>query len=92
MATNVYIGNLDPQTSSEEVRKALAGLDVNPEDVSLVRDPITGRRRGFGYLAFADERAAALAMERLEGLAIGERKLSVEPGAGQPPTRFVGER
>jgi RNA recognition motif-containing protein len=92
MATQVYVGNLDPLTTSEEVRDAFTSEGYQPAGVKLVRDAITGRRRGFGFVEFQDDRVAAEAIERLDGTPVGGRKLSVQPTPGQQPPRFVGER
>ena len=52
MTTQVYVGNLDPQTSSDEVLDAFSAQGCRPKEVKLVRDALTGRRRGFGFHFF----------------------------------------
>jgi RNA recognition motif-containing protein len=78
MGTRLYVGNLDPSTSSTDLRQALARAGQQVEQLSLVRDPITGRRRGFGFIDFPDERTAARAAEALAGLIVAGRELSIQ--------------
>lgn len=92
MAALVYIGNLGPQTSSDDIREAFSAAGHAPRAVKLVRDPVTGRRRGFGYVELEDEHAAAAAMESLNGASVAGRRLSVEPATSHQRSRFIGER
>ena len=92
MGARLYVGNLEPETTDEELRRAFERAGRSVESVTLVRDPITGRRRGFGFVELADEREAAAAAEALDGLKLRGRKISVGPTPRPHRPRFVGER
>ncbi len=92
MPAELYVGNLDPGTSGDEVRRIFEAAGCRPKQVRLVRDPVTGRRRGFGYVTLESEGELAEALERLEGTALAGRRLSLQPTPGPARRRFVGER
>jgi len=92
MAAQLHVGNLDAGTTSREVREAFEAAGHRPREVRLVRDPVTGKRRGFGFVEFEDQRRVAAANDHLDGATVSGRKLSVQPTPGTRPTRFVGER
>ncbi|KAF3761796.1 polyadenylate binding protein, partial [Cryphonectria parasitica EP155] len=64
--TNVYVKNINPDTSDEEFRE----LFVKYGDItsaSLARDQESGKNRGFGFVNFISHEAAAKAVEELNG-------------------------
>jgi RNA recognition motif-containing protein len=62
MAMKLYVGNLPPQTSSEDLRDLFAQAGT-VESASVVEDRDTGRSRGFGFVEMAtkEEGEAAIA-------------------------------
>lgn len=74
----LYVGNLDFQTTSQELLEFFetnAEGDVNVCDVSVVTGP-DGRSRGFAFVTFYDEADGKAALE-CNGLECNGRELSV---------------
>lgn len=64
--TNVYVKNINPDTSDDEFRELFAKYgDIT--SASLARDQETGKNRGFGFVNFVSHDAAAQAVEELHG-------------------------
>lgn len=64
--TNVYIKNINPDTTDDEFRDLFARYgDITSS--SLARDQETGKNRGFGFVNFISHEAAAKAVEELNG-------------------------
>ena len=76
MGTNVYVGNLSFDVTSEQLEEMFAEFgEVVSGNVITDRD--TGRSRGFGFVEMADGAAAAKAIEALNGKDMGGRALTV---------------
>ena len=75
MAKKLYVGNLAWTTSDEELRDEFskAGTVLS---ASVLKDKMTGRSRGFGFVEMEDSDADA-AIEMLNGKEIGGRKIVV---------------
>ncbi|KAK9509621.1 hypothetical protein O3M35_006889 [Rhynocoris fuscipes] len=52
-ATKLFVGGLSWQTSSEKLRQYF-GMFGTVTDVLIMKDPITQRSRGFGFITFAE--------------------------------------
>lgn len=83
---SIYVGNLSPTTTEEEVRKLFAEFGT-VESVNLLTDRYTGESRGFGFVKM-DNKSAQAAIEALDKKSIDGRALKVseakprEPGGG----------
>jgi cold-inducible RNA-binding protein len=73
---NIYVGNLDFQTTEEELRTAFAAYG-QVDKVSIVTDRDTGQRRGFGFVEMTNNAEADKAIAGLNGSMLGSRALSV---------------
>jgi RNA recognition motif-containing protein len=72
---HVYVGNLDYQTTEEELRELFEPYGT-VERISIPRDYATGNTRGFAFVEMHDE-AAAKAILALNGARFGDRTLVV---------------
>ncbi|MBI5516949.1 MAG: hypothetical protein HY909_24415 [Deltaproteobacteria bacterium] len=80
-----------PDSATEELLRDLfaeSGLTV--EEVSLPRDRMTGRPRGFAFLRLAGPDEVTRALAELHGRILGESSISVRRFNAEPPPR--GER
>jgi RNA recognition motif-containing protein len=85
--TNIYVGNLSYEATEDDLRQAFqAHGEVT--SVAIIKDKMTGRSRGFGFVEMADKNAAnaaiqALNLQEIRGRAItvNEAKPKVEGGA-----------
>ncbi len=63
---NIYIGNLPFSATEDEIREAFAGFgQVN--SVTIIKDKMSGRSRGFGFVEMAEDGEAQNAIQALNG-------------------------
>lgn len=63
---NIYIGNLPFSATEDELRDVFAGYgQVN--SVTIIKDKMSGRSRGFGFVEMADDGEAQNAIQALNG-------------------------
>ncbi|HOM04576.1 MAG TPA: RNA-binding protein [Candidatus Kapabacteria bacterium] len=71
----IYVGNLKFQTTEEELSSLFSQYgDVH--NVKLIRDRVTGRPKGFGFVEM-DEADGNAAIEALNGIEFGGRTIKV---------------
>ncbi|KAJ9253269.1 hypothetical protein DTO207G8_4276 [Paecilomyces variotii] len=74
--TNVYVKNLDPETTDEEFRELFSKYgDITSATVS--RDQETGKSRGFGFVNFSTHESAQAAVDELNDKEYKSQKLYV---------------
>ena len=99
MASKVFVGNLNFNTSREEVETLFSQVG-KPRDVFMPNDRETGRPRGFAFVEFETDDEANNAIEKFNGYELGGRALRVNraeerprgsgPGGGGGGGRFSG--
>ena len=82
--TTLYVGNLPQHSSEEEVRSIFANFG-EVHSVKIVRDRITGRPRGFGFIEMTS-RAAETARRKLNHYSFGGRILRVDAALDRSPS------
>jgi RNA recognition motif-containing protein len=81
MSKKLFIGNLDWNTSEDELKTTFAKFgDV--EEAIIIKD-YAGRSKGFGFVTFTDDAAADKATAELNGAELGSRKINVSEA--RPP-------
>jgi cold-inducible RNA-binding protein len=73
---NIYVGNLDFNSTEEELRAAFEAYG-RVDRVSIVTDRDTGQRRGFAFVEMANDAEGEKAIAALNGATLGGRALSV---------------
>jgi RNA recognition motif-containing protein len=73
---NIFVGNLDFNTSEDEVRQLFETYG-QVDRVSIMTDRETGRSRGFGFVEMTNPEDGEKAIAALNGSAVGGRKLNV---------------
>jgi len=76
MSTNLYVGNLSFNTTSDDL-ETLFGQHGGVSRAQVITDRDTGRSRGFGFVEMADEDGAKAAIEALNGKNHDGRDLTV---------------
>lgn len=73
---NIYVGNLAPDTTEDELRQAFAeyGQVVSAK---IIKDRYTFESRGFGFVEIPNKAQATEAMEKLNGAELGGNILRV---------------
>lgn len=91
MGTRLFVGSLAYETTDDDLRAAFSNAGTC-QSASVVRDRMTGRSRGFGFVEMASEDEARRAIETLNGTELGGRTISVSEarerseGRGAPRT------
>ena len=83
MPSKVFVGNLDFNTTRDEVQSLFAQVG-NVRDVFLPNDRETGRPRGFAFVEYENDGDAAKAIEKFNGFELGGRALRVNAAEDRP--------
>lgn len=84
MATRLYIGNLNWNTTEETLKSALSEGGRTVTDLHMVMDRETGRPRGFAFAEFSSDADAQAAIEALDGMNLEGRDLRVNVAQERP--------
>jgi len=84
---NIFVGNLDFNTSEDELRK-LFEPHGQVDRITILTDRDTGRSRGFGFVEMTNPEEGDKAIAALNGSQIGGRTLNVNEA--RPKTERSG--
>lgn len=76
MGRKLFVGNLPFQTTEDELHGLFSQVDA-VESVTVMRDQMTGRARGFAFIEMATDEGAAKAIDQLNNHELGGRALAV---------------
>ena len=76
MGRKLYVGNLPFAIGENELQDLFAQAGA-VESVTVMRDQMTGRARGFGFVEMATDEDAQKAIDMLHGRDVGGRALTV---------------
>jgi RNA recognition motif-containing protein len=76
MNSKLYVGNMSFKTTETDLRNAF-GQFGSVSDVYIANDRETGRPRGFAFVTFTTEAEAKLAVEKMNGVDLDGRQLTV---------------
>lgn len=82
MANNIYVGGFPYKTTKEELAKLFSACG-RVLSAKVILDRETGRPKGFGFVEMSTDAEAALAVEKLNGSFIGDRKIFAVVGRPQ---------
>jgi RNA recognition motif-containing protein len=77
MGTKLYVGNLNYNTTEEELREVFGEDGRQVQEVAIIMDRETGRPRGFAFVTMATEADAQAAIDALNGQNLGGRTIKV---------------
>ena len=80
---NIFVGNLDFNTSEDELRQ-LFEVHGQVDRVAIMTDRDTGRSRGFGFVEMASAEDGEKAIAALNGSQVGGRTLNVNEARPKP--------
>jgi cold-inducible RNA-binding protein len=89
MGTKVFVGNLSFDTTRERLQELFAQAGEVTE-VTMPTDRMSGRPRGFAFVSFATDEAAAAAIQKLDGQELDGRNLRVNEASAERPQRSFG--
>jgi len=74
--TNIYVGNLSYEATEDDLRQAFeAHGEVT--SVAIIKDKMTGRSRGFGFVEMSDKNQANAAIQALNLQEVRGRAITV---------------
>ena len=76
MSSNIYVGNLTFNTTSDDLERLFAAY-CQVERAQVISDRDTGRSRGFDFVEMASDDEAKTAIEELHGTKVAGRDLPV---------------
>jgi RNA recognition motif-containing protein len=83
---NIFVGNLAFTTTEQDLRTLFEPYGT-VETIRIMNDRETGRSRGFGFVEMPDSRAAADAIDALNGTSLAGRALTVNEARPREPRR-----
>jgi RNA recognition motif-containing protein len=86
---NIYVGNLTPDTTEDELRQAFESYG-EIASVKIIRDGATGESRGFGFIEMPSEDQAKAAINEMNGKELKGNALHVEAGRAKAAAPGMG--
>ncbi len=84
MGRRLYVGNLPYKTTDEDLR-ALFSQAGAVDNVQVMRDSVTGRARGFGFVEMVSDEDAQKAIAQFHQYALDGRALVVNEARPKTP-------
>ena len=88
MASRLFIGNLSFNVADAQLNELFAELNIQIENIRLMRDQTTGRSRGFAFAELAPGVDMAAAITQLNGKVLDGRPLTVNEARPQAQREF----
>jgi RNA recognition motif-containing protein len=73
---NIYVGNLSAKTTDQELREAFESFG-EVDTAKIIKDNVTGRSRGFGFVEMPNQEQAQTAIAEMNGKELGGSALTV---------------
>ena len=91
MAPNLYVGNLDYSTTSDQLAEFFSQAGT-VTSANVISDRQTNRSRGFGFVEMADDAGAKKAIEMFNEKDMNGRILVVNEARPKQPRDSLGPR
>ena len=86
---NIYVGNLSQETTEEDLRHAFEGFG-QIASANIIKDKMSGRSRGFGFVEMPNKEEAQAAISGLNGKELKGRAIIVNEARPRPEGRGGG--
>jgi RNA recognition motif-containing protein len=86
---NIYIGNLAFSVTEDDLRQAFEAFG-QVASASIIKDKVSGRSKGFGFVEMPDNTQAQPAIEGLNGKDLNGRAMNVNEARPRPEGRQGG--
>jgi RNA recognition motif-containing protein len=83
MSRKLYVGNLPYEVGEAELQELFARAG-SVESVTVMRDQMTGRARGFAFVEMSSDEEAQTAIRELNASQVGGRSLTVNEARPKP--------
>jgi RNA recognition motif-containing protein len=85
----IYAGNLSYDTTEDELKQAFEPFG-QIESLVIIKDKLSGRSKGFGFVEFATRSEGEAAIEALNGKELGGKTITVNEARPKTDTRSGG--
>jgi RNA recognition motif-containing protein len=92
MGKKLFVGNLPWSVSEDDLRRWIVDQGYDVEKVEVLRERDTDRSRGFGFLHFATDEAAAEVLGELNDVELEGRQIHLEVATDRGGTRGGGRK
>ena len=82
----LYIGNLDYGITEERLLMWINSQGFKPKSIRIVKDRITDKSRGFGFIEFSTDKEFIMAMDFLDNEVLNGHQIKVRPANRPKPT------
>ncbi len=82
---NIYVGNLSPSVTADDVRAAFEAHG-QVDEARIISDRATGESKGFGFVEMPSNEEATAAIEALNGSEFMGSEIKVSEAQGKPRT------
>lgn len=89
-ARKLFVAGLPDSITDESLRQLFVSTGSGIDELSMPRDRVTGRPRGFAFVTLKTAAEADKARQQLDGSFVEGKSISVRPFSSEPPAR--GER
>jgi len=86
MAKKLYIGGIAWATTEDSLREAFSQAGT-VDSVTIIKDKMSGRSKGFGFVEMTNDEEAAKAIEMWNGKEMDGRTLTVNEARPMEPRR-----
>ncbi len=76
MSVQIYVGNLAYRMREDALRELFEQFG-EVTDVKIIKDRLTGRSKGFGFVEMTDKEEAEKAIQKLDGSEVEGRNIRV---------------
>jgi cold-inducible RNA-binding protein len=83
MNTKLYVGNLPPGTTAEDLRQLFATVG-GVLSVEIVKDKRTGKNKGFAFVDMVSQGDAGKAVSEFNGYRLNQNSLKVTSAKNEP--------
>ncbi len=80
---NIYVGNLSPDTTDDDLRQAFEVFG-QVETANVIKDKFSGESRGFGFVEMPSKDDAQKAIEDMNGKDLNGRSVTVNEARPRP--------
>ena len=77
VSKKLYVGNLSYDTTDESLREFFSKVGT-VEEATVLKDQVSGRSRGFGFVTYATTEMAQKAIEAFNGKDVDGRAIRVD--------------
>eukprot|EP00297_Palpitomonas_bilix_P011845 CAMPEP_0113889528 /NCGR_PEP_ID=MMETSP0780_2-20120614/13555_1 /TAXON_ID=652834 /ORGANISM="Palpitomonas bilix" /LENGTH=332 /DNA_ID=CAMNT_0000878653 /DNA_START=118 /DNA_END=1116 /DNA_ORIENTATION=- /assembly_acc=CAM_ASM_000599 len=77
IGANIFVGNLEPDVDEKLLYDTFSAFGVIIATPKIMRDPLSGEHRGFGFVNFANFEASDAAIAAMDGQYLGGKPINV---------------